>query len=82
MELGKFRFDFAIKPLRLLLEIDSKKWHNHPSRKARDKRKEQFAKAEGWEVARVSTSRAESVSFMVGQVIKRREAELTMSQDY
>jgi len=81
-ELGSFRFDFAIRPLRLLIEIDSKKWHSHPSRRARDKRKTEAAKEEGWDVARVITKSAESVSFMVSQVVKQREAELATTLDY
>jgi len=81
-ELKTFRFDFAIRALRLLIEIDSKRWHSHPSRRARDKRKTEAAKAEGWDVTRVTTKSADSVSFMVKQVVMQREAELATSPDY
>lgn len=81
-ELGKFRFDFAVSPLRLLIEIDSKKWHDHPSRKARDRRKTEAAKQDGWDLVRVSSKRAESVSFLVKQAISRREEELAKPLDY
>jgi very-short-patch-repair endonuclease len=81
-EFKKFRFDFAIAPLRLLIEIDSRRWHQHPSRRARDQRKAAAAKAEGWDVARVVTSRAESVGFLVSQVVMKREAELATTPDY
>lgn len=81
-ELKTFRFDFAIERLRLLIEVDSKRWHSHPSRRARDRRKEAAARAEGWEVARVTTKGAEAVSFMISQVVLKREAELAAHQDY
>lgn len=81
-ELKTFRFDFAIERLRLLIEVDSKRWHSHPSRRARDRRKEEAARAEGWEVVRVSTKSGEAVSFMISQVVLKREAELAAHQDY
>jgi len=80
-ELGPFRYDLAIPALRLLLELDSRRWHRHPSRIARDRKKDQLAKVEGWTLARVSTKQAESVSFSVRQAVLRREAELSHDLD-
>jgi very-short-patch-repair endonuclease len=81
-EFKSFRFDFAIIALRLFIEVDSKRWHQHPSRRARDRRKEEAAKAEGWDVARVTTRSADSIPFMVKQVVMTREAELATTPDY
>jgi very-short-patch-repair endonuclease len=81
-KLGPFRFDFAIPRLRLLIEIDSVRWHSHPSRKARDRRKDESARQAGWDVARVTTKSAETVSYLVSQVVMKREAELATNLDY
>jgi very-short-patch-repair endonuclease len=74
--IGPFKYDLAIPALRLLLEIDSKRWHSHPSRIARDKKKNKAAKAEGWEVTRISSKSVESIGFLVNQAVLRREAEV------
>ena len=51
--IGKFIFDFCIIPLRLLIETDGNSYHSHPSRKARDRRKDALARSEGWHVCRI-----------------------------
>lgn len=79
--LGPFRFDLAFPALRLLLEIDSSRWHHHASRKSRDRRKEKAARAESWEVLRVTSRRAEPVEFLVRQAIMRRESELAITPE-
>jgi very-short-patch-repair endonuclease len=80
-ELGPYRYDIAIPALRLLIEVDSKRWHSHPSRIARDRKKTELAKKEGWTLTRVSSKHAESVEFLVKQSVLRRESELTLDQD-
>lgn len=80
-ELGPFRYDLAVPALRLLVEVDSRRWHSHPSRITRDRRKEQLATKEGWLVARVSSKRAETISFLVRQAVMRRESQLTIEPD-
>lgn len=81
LELGNFRYDLAVPALRLILEIDSKRWHSHPSRIARDRRKDRLAKDEGWHLLRVSSKRSESIGFLVRQAVMRRESELTIDLD-
>ena len=80
-ELGPYRYDIAIPALRLLIEVDSRRWHSHPSRIARDRKKAELAKKEGWVLTRVSSKHAESVEFLVKQSVLRRESELTLDQD-
>jgi very-short-patch-repair endonuclease len=77
--IGPFRYDLALPALRLLIEIDSKRWHSHPSRKARDRRKTKLAKAEGWELARISSKHTDSIEFAVRQEVLRRETELSLN---
>lgn len=80
-QLGPFRYDIAVPALRLLVEIDSSKWHSHPSRVSRDRRKTRLAKAEGWELSRVNSKKAETIGFLVKQAVLRREAELSTDLD-
>ena len=51
--LGPFRYDFAIPALRAIVEVDSHTYHDHPSRKARDRAKSALAESGGWTVCRV-----------------------------
>lgn len=51
--LGPFRYDFAIPALRAIVEVDSRTYHSHPSRKARDRVKTAQAESAGWTVCRV-----------------------------
>jgi very-short-patch-repair endonuclease len=53
-QLGPYWFDFAVPSLRLLVEVDGRTYHRHPSRRARDRVKQELAEANGWRVARVS----------------------------
>ena len=71
--LGKFQFDLAVPALRLLIEVDGRRWHSHPSRKANDRRKDQFAVKEGWTVSRVQYP---DVAGKTAAAIHRREEEL------
>lgn len=50
-----FAFDFAVPGLSLLVEVDGRRWHRHPSRKARDRAKEAVAKRNGWALVRLTT---------------------------
>lgn len=53
-QLGPFFYDFAVPKLRLLIEVDSRTWHRHPSRVARDRRKTKHAESKGWKLSRLS----------------------------
>jgi very-short-patch-repair endonuclease len=52
-QLGKFIYDFAVPKLRLLLEVDSRKFHRLPWQRRKDKLKDAWAKSQHWEVARL-----------------------------
>jgi very-short-patch-repair endonuclease len=47
------RFDFALPSIRLLFEIDSKKFHKTARQISNDKRKNALAKMHGWNLVRV-----------------------------
>ena len=72
-QLGKLWFDFAIPTLRLLVEVDGKHWHAHPSRRKRDRMKSAIAAKAGWAVARVQLPDLEG---KVAAALHRRSAEL------
>jgi very-short-patch-repair endonuclease len=52
-ELKKFKFDFAIPRLRLLIEIDSRSYHRYPRQKANDRAKTKVAEEQKWSLLRV-----------------------------
>ena len=74
-KLSKVRFDFAVPKLRLLVEIDSRRWHSHPSRKNRDRYKSRLAEDEGWKLVRV-TGDSSLVHDVVFSSVLSRENEL------
>ena len=50
----KFRYDFAVPALNLLIEIDSHSYHSHPSRKRIDRLKTIIAERAGWKLVRLT----------------------------
>lgn len=52
-ELEKFRFDFCIPKLWLLIEVDGRTYHLRPWRQARDAAKDALAESKGYAVVRV-----------------------------
>jgi len=50
---GPYLFDFAVKDLRLLLEIDPRSTHASAGRKIRDWKKSKMAEAKGWRLVRL-----------------------------
>lgn len=50
---GKF-FDFAVPSIRLIIEVDSKRYHRFGWQKRNDKIKDQVAKDHHWELVRIS----------------------------
>ena len=67
--IGKFIFDFAIPKIRLLIEVDSKTWHESYLKKRRDKAKNQIATEQHWRLVRLTN----------GPRLKRRVREIIES---
>jgi very-short-patch-repair endonuclease len=53
-QVGPFRFDFALPRMDLLVEVDSQKWHRSDFHRKRDKRKDSYARKNGWTVVRIN----------------------------
>lgn len=53
----QFQYDFAFPKLRLLMELDSKRWHSSQRAIIRDKRKAKVAKDNEWMLVRISVGR-------------------------
>lgn len=52
-QMDKFRFDFAIPKLMLLIEADSRGYHRRKDQIRRDMAKKELAESKGWKVVRV-----------------------------
>lgn len=72
-KLGPYWFDFAVPGLRLLIEVDGRTYHRHPSRQARDRAKQALAESGGWKLVRVSRP---DVAGKVRAAYDRREGEI------
>lgn len=55
--LDEFQFDFAFPNIRLLIELDSKRWHKTILSRCRDKRKTEIALAHDWKLVRIQVGR-------------------------
>lgn len=53
---GKYRIDLALVGYGLAIECDGKAYHSSPSQKARDRRKDVYLNANGWNVRRFTGS--------------------------
>lgn len=53
-KLRPFIYDFAVPSLGLLIELDSKSYHQHPRHKIQDAKKDLHATSQGWTVKRVT----------------------------
>lgn len=71
--LGRFIFDFAIPKLRLLIEIDSESYHSSWQSKDRDRQKNEWAKRNHWEIARI---RSPDIGSQVLKVISDNKKRL------
>lgn len=71
--LGKFRLDFVVPALGLAIEVDSKRWHSHPSRIRRDAVKTKLAVDAGLKLVRV---RAPDIAAKVDAAVQARLEEL------
>ena len=75
--LGPFIFDFAIPRLRLLLEINSRRWHARPRRQKRDRAKAKAAQASHWELVALPVDARLQVK--VVQAVAQRRSLLGMA---
>ena len=73
MPLGSFRLDFVIPALGLAIEVDSRRWHNHPSRQRRDRIKDRLAVEAGLKLVRV---RQPDLAAKVDAAVQLRLAEV------
>jgi very-short-patch-repair endonuclease len=74
--LGPFIYDFAFPKLRLLIEIDSRRWHRGYSRKQRDKRKSAYAADQGWALVRLDVG--ENLDTRAELAVRNRASQLGM----
>jgi very-short-patch-repair endonuclease len=74
--LGPFTYDFAFPKLRLLIEIDSKRWHSGYARKQRDKRKTANAAQHGWALVRLAVG--DNLDTRAELAVKDRASQLGM----
>jgi very-short-patch-repair endonuclease len=73
-KLENFIYDFAIPRLRLLIEIDSRKYHRFPRQKRKDSLKTQIAIKSHWKLVRLTPSDGLRISAV--ETVRDRRIEL------
>jgi len=73
-EMGGFIYDFAFPNLRLLIEIDSRRYHRSGRQVNRDKMKDQYASGHEWKLVRINAG--DSVGNQAVQTVLDRKREL------
>jgi very-short-patch-repair endonuclease len=61
-KVGRFIYDFAVPKIRLLIEVDSNRYHRLPRQIKRDRLKDKCAHEQHWKLVRVKTSGAGSAA--------------------
>ena len=74
-KVGEFYYDFAIVRLRMLIEVDSRRYHSGASKAKRDRIKDSVAESEAWHLVRVRAGRWMKSDALAA--IKDREAKVT-----
>lgn len=72
-QIGSYFYDFAIPSLRMLIELDSRRYH-HGSRAKRDRIKDHIAAQEEWHLVRVRAGRWMKSDAL--RAVKERERSL------
>jgi very-short-patch-repair endonuclease len=57
VKVGRYRIDIAIPSHKIAIECDGKAYHTAPGDKARDRKKDEFLRRNGWRVIRFSGRR-------------------------
>ena len=68
----KFRYDFAIPSLKLIIESDS--WTYHHDRESRDTIKTELAHSKGWKVCRLLPCKKSKLARQVTDLVLEQDA--------
>lgn len=75
---GKFRYDFLLPDLNLLIEYDSVEYHDSPSAMIRDMEKNKLAKEKGFDLLRVTREDYKDFASSIDRFILKRSVHKYM----